>query len=38
MGEGLKVNAVLTNLNISYNEIGPTGATALADALKSTRC
>jgi len=32
--EALKVNAVLTNLHLSWNKIGSEGAKAIAEALK----
>ena len=34
IGEGLKVNAVLTELNLSDNLVGDEGAKALASALE----
>jgi hypothetical protein len=34
IAEALKVNAVLTTLNLGYNSIGDEGAKAIAEALK----
>ena len=37
LAEALKLNAVLTSIDVSYNEIGKDGAIAIAEALKSGR-
>ena len=34
MSEALKVNTVLTEINLSYNKIGDDGAAALAQVLE----